>query len=127
MDTTTEAEVAVELGRAGWFGLLHRFLPLDEQADQLGRVKTAGERVGAVVGIDDGYVGPAEPAVATNLVLDRRGRRGPERRLDGHHHDQRTPPVVAKTGADVEPVHEAAKEADARHTLADGSKASELI
>jgi UDP-glucose 4-epimerase len=35
--------------------------------------------------------------------------------------------VVAETGADVEPVYEDAKAADARHTHADVSKARELI
>ena len=35
--------------------------------------------------------------------------------------------VIGATGADVEPVHEAAREADARHTHADVSKARELL
>ncbi|MFC3956975.1 SDR family oxidoreductase [Halovivax cerinus] len=35
--------------------------------------------------------------------------------------------VIAETGADVEPVYDDAKEADARHTHADVSKARELI
>jgi UDP-glucose 4-epimerase len=35
--------------------------------------------------------------------------------------------VVEETGADVEIIHEEAKDADARHTHADVSKAGELI
>ncbi|MXV63033.1 guanosine monophosphate reductase [Natronorubrum sp. JWXQ-INN-674] len=56
MDTVTEAELAIELSRAGGFGVLHRFLTPDEQAEQIRRVRDAGERVGAAVGINEDYV-----------------------------------------------------------------------
>jgi len=73
MDTVTEAELAIELGRAGGFGVLHRFLTPEEQADQIARVTAAGERVGAALGIDEDYVARAEAAVAAGvdaLVVD---------------------------------------------------------
>ncbi|WP_440763793.1 guanosine monophosphate reductase [Natronorubrum sp. DTA7] len=56
MDTVTEAELAIELSRAGGFGVLHRFLTPAEQAEQVEQVHDSGERVGAAVGIDEDYV-----------------------------------------------------------------------
>jgi IMP dehydrogenase len=73
MDTVTEADLAIELARAGGFGVLHRFLTAEEQADQVARVTGAGERVGAAVGIDEDYVARAGAAVAAGvdaLVVD---------------------------------------------------------
>jgi IMP dehydrogenase len=73
MDTVTEAQLAIELGRAGGFGVLHRFLAPEEQAEQIARVAEAGERVGAAVGIDEDYVARADAVVARGvdaLVVD---------------------------------------------------------
>ncbi|MGM0447704.1 MAG: guanosine monophosphate reductase [Methanobacteriota archaeon] len=56
MDTVTEAELAIELSRAGGIGVLHRFLTVDEQATQVERVTAAGERVAAAVGINEDYL-----------------------------------------------------------------------
>jgi len=73
MDTVTEARLAIELGRAGGFGVLHRFLTPEEQAEQVARVTEAGERVGAAVGIDENYVARADAVVRSGvdaLVVD---------------------------------------------------------
>ncbi len=73
MDTVTEADLAVELARAGGFGVIHRFLTVDEQATQVGRVAGAGEPVGAAIGINEDYVGRAAAVVeagADALVVD---------------------------------------------------------
>ncbi|WP_458209781.1 guanosine monophosphate reductase [Haladaptatus sp. NG-SE-30] len=56
MDTVTEAALATELSRAGGFGVIHRFLPPEEQAEQVADVKAADEQVGAAVGINEDYV-----------------------------------------------------------------------
>ncbi|UWG46385.1 IMP dehydrogenase/GMP reductase [Halanaeroarchaeum sp. HSR-CO] len=56
MDTVTEAELAIELSRAGGIGVLHRFLTVEEQAEQVEQVIEAGEQVGAAVGINEDYV-----------------------------------------------------------------------
>ncbi|MFC6768261.1 IMP dehydrogenase, partial [Natrinema soli] len=45
MDTVTEAELAIELSRAGGVGVIHRFLAPGEQAAQVERVTAADERV----------------------------------------------------------------------------------
>ena len=73
MDTVTEAALAAELGRAGGFGVLHRFLTPEEQAEQVARVVAQDEHVGAALGIDEDYVARADAAVAAGadaLVVD---------------------------------------------------------
>jgi len=73
MDTVTEAELAIELSRAGGIGVLHRFLEPDEQAAQVERVGAAGEQVGAAVGIDEDYVDRSAALVEAGvdaLVVD---------------------------------------------------------
>jgi IMP dehydrogenase len=73
MDTVTEAAMAVELGRAGGLGVLHRFLSPEEQARQVEQVVSAGVQVGAAVGIDEDYVGRSAGLVEAGvdvLVVD---------------------------------------------------------
>ncbi len=73
MDTVTEAELAIELSRAGGLGVLHRFLTVDEQAAQVEDVAAAGERVAAAVGINEDYVARSAALVAADvdaLVVD---------------------------------------------------------
>jgi IMP dehydrogenase len=73
MDTVTEAEMAIALGRAGGFGVLHRFLTPDEQAAQVEQVTAAGHQVGAAVGINEDYVARSAALVDAGvdaLVVD---------------------------------------------------------
>ena len=73
MDTVTEAELAIELSRAGGLGVLHRFLTVDEQAAQVERAAAAGERVAAAVGINEDYAARSDALVAAGadaLVVD---------------------------------------------------------
>ena len=67
MDTVTEAELAIELSRAGGLGVLHRFLTVDEQAAQVDRVAAAGEQVAAAVGINEDYVARSAALVAADV------------------------------------------------------------
>jgi IMP dehydrogenase len=73
MDTVTGAEMAIELGRAGGLGVVHRFFTPEEQASQVETVTAAGERVGAAVGVDEDYVARADLLVDAGvdaLVVD---------------------------------------------------------
>jgi len=51
MDTVTESALAIALGRAGGLGIIHRNLPVAGQVEEVARVKAAGVRVGAAVGV----------------------------------------------------------------------------
>lgn len=39
MDTVTEYDMAVEMARNGGLGIIHRFMPIEEQANMVARVK----------------------------------------------------------------------------------------
>ncbi len=81
MDTVTESEMAIVMAREGGIGIIHRFMSIDEQVRQIGRVKkaesfvvenpisvTASHTVGDVRKIvEDTYTGGI-------LILDAAGR-----------------------------------------------------
>lgn len=74
MDTVCETEMAIELGRLGGIGMLHRFLSIDQQVAMVKQVKDAGPLpVGAAVGTDRDALPRAEALAAAGadvLVLD---------------------------------------------------------
>jgi len=73
MDTVTEAELAIELARAGGMGVLHRFLTVDEQATQVEQVAATGSPVAAAVGINEDYIARSAALAAAGvdaLVVD---------------------------------------------------------
>jgi len=45
MDTVTEAPMAIAMAQAGGIGILHRFMPIDQQAEQVAKVKRAESMV----------------------------------------------------------------------------------
>jgi len=92
MDTVTEAEMAIQLGRAGGIGVLHRFLTPAEQATQVETVTAAGERVGAAVGLDEDFLARSAALVEAGvdvLVVD-----------VAHGHLERTLDAVAALAAE---------------------------
>ena len=73
MDTVTEAEMARAVGESGGLGVVHRFLPVDEQARMVRSVTEAGVPASGAVGIAEDYLGRATELVdagACLLVLD---------------------------------------------------------
>lgn len=51
MDTVTEVELAITLGKVGGFGIIHRNLSIAKQVEEVARVKNAKVHVGAAVGV----------------------------------------------------------------------------
>jgi guanosine monophosphate reductase len=73
MDTVCEAPMAVAVARVGGIGMVHRFLPIEGQADMVAEVKAQGLLVGAAVGTSQDSVERAKALVnagADALVLD---------------------------------------------------------
>jgi IMP dehydrogenase len=73
MDTVTEAEMARVIGESGGLGVVHRFLPIDEQARMVREVTAAGVPATGAVGIAEAYekrAGALVDAGAVLLVLD---------------------------------------------------------
>ena len=50
MDTVTESNLALALGRMGGLGIIHRNLPVEKQASEVQKVKKAKVLVGAAIG-----------------------------------------------------------------------------
>ncbi|WP_435194697.1 guanosine monophosphate reductase [Natronomonas sp. EA1] len=67
MDTVTETAMAIALSEAGGFGTIHRFLSIEEQAEQVREVKAAGEQVGAAIGINEDYLDRARANVEAGV------------------------------------------------------------
>jgi IMP dehydrogenase len=51
MDTVTEWRMATEMAKAGGIGFIHRFLPIEQEVEQVKAVKKEGLLVGAAIGI----------------------------------------------------------------------------
>ncbi|CAI49631.1 inosine-5'-monophosphate dehydrogenase [Natronomonas pharaonis DSM 2160] len=88
MDTVTEAEMARAVGEAGGLGVLHRFLPAEEQAAMVASVADDGVPVAAAVGIAEPHTERAAALVEAGvdmLVVD-----------VAHGHMERTLDVTAE-------------------------------
>lgn len=52
MDTITEADMAVAMDQQGGFGILHRFMTIEDQVNEVKKVKEAGaQHIGASIGV----------------------------------------------------------------------------
>ena len=73
MDSVTETAMAKAVSEHGGLGVVHRFLPIAEQAEMVDAVVSSGERTAAAVGIAEAYTERAQALVDAGvamLVLD---------------------------------------------------------
>jgi len=68
MDTVCESEMAIALGKLGGLGVIHRFMPIEEQARQVKLVKSKNLLCAAAIGVKD-YEKRAEALVNSGLEI----------------------------------------------------------
>jgi IMP dehydrogenase len=69
MDTVTESKLAAELASAGGFGIIHRNLTIDDQADHVARVAKQNLPVGAAIGANVGFENRAKALVDAGVSV----------------------------------------------------------
>ena len=60
MDTVTEYKMAIGMARQGGLGIIHRFMPIEDQCNQILKVKRSGVFINPVpvtINIDDNFAG----------------------------------------------------------------------
>lgn len=55
MDTVTESRLAISLAKLGGIGIIHRNLPVGDEADEVAKVKKQNLLVGAAIGASSGF------------------------------------------------------------------------
>ena len=70
MDTVTEAEMSIAMHKQGGFGILHRFMPIEDQIVHVQRVKSAGAtNVGASIGVSDDFKTRADALIEAGVTV----------------------------------------------------------
>lgn len=69
MDTVTESKLAIELAKLGGIGIIHRNLPIEEQANQIAEVVKQKLLVGAAIGANSGFEDRAAALVKAGVSV----------------------------------------------------------
>src|SRR5271154_5126154 len=69
MDTVTEGKLAIALAEQGGIGIIHRNLPIDEQAKQVVEVAKKNLLVGAAIGANTGFEERAKALVEAGISV----------------------------------------------------------
>jgi IMP dehydrogenase len=70
MDTVTEHEMAIGMNRLGAIGILHRFMSICEQVEQVAKIKASGARdIAASIGVNDDFKDRAKALVDSGVNI----------------------------------------------------------
>lgn len=70
MDTVTEAPMAIAMHKLGGLGILHRFMTIEEQLEQVAKVKAAGSaNISASIGVNADFKERAEKLVKAGVNI----------------------------------------------------------
>lgn len=70
MDTITEVDMAVAMGKLGGLGILHRFISIEEQVRQIRLIKEAGiQNISASIGVGDEFKDRAKSLIQAGVEI----------------------------------------------------------
>jgi IMP dehydrogenase len=69
MDTVCEHEMAASIRKAGGFGIIHRYMSIEKQVEQIGLAKSMGGSAGGSVGARGGFAHDAVKLVNAGALL----------------------------------------------------------
>ena len=73
MDTVTESGIAIEVAKVGGIGIIHRFLTIKREVEEVSLVKAEGFLVGAAIGIKEDHMERASALIDAGcdvLIID---------------------------------------------------------
>lgn len=70
MDTITEHQMAIGMNQLGGIGILHRFMSISEQVEQVKKIRLSGaDNIGASIGVNDDYQDRAKALIESGVNI----------------------------------------------------------